>query len=190
MKKILSYVAFQRKLNIKVDLKNRGSQLDIYDFMEIEIVIPSYTSYKNQNGNCKMCAISDYMNILFYNGDAVYIPQPRTIDNTYLYNRLACFNGWDAHTSLNDFGCHSLQDVINKGENCICSVACKGGYHAIAFVDGLFYNNWNNRKGLTLEELKKDFGYTRTPKLIMITPNNKILALLEKALEYGLIKKC
>lgn len=190
MKKILSYVAYQRKLNIKVDLKNRGTQLDIYDFMEIEVIPQSYTSYKNVGGNCNLCAICDYMNIVFNNGNAKYVPMPLTVLNNYAYNQVAGWYNYEAQKTLKDNQCYSLQDVINKGINCICSVACQGGYHAIAFVNGLFYNNWDNRKGLTIEELKQDFHYSRMPKLRMITTNDVILDKLNKCIKLGLIKEC
>lgn len=188
MKKILSYVAYQRKLNISVDLKNRGTQLDIYDFIDVSNNLPSYTSYINKGGNCYLCAICDYMNLSVNEGVAKYIPMPKTCLNVNLYKRVCYFYKYQARNSLKCNNVYSLIDVVNKNVNCIMCVAYNGGYHEIAFVNGLFYNNWDVRKGLTLEELKKDFGYTRTPKLIFVEYD--VISKLNKCIEYGLIKKC
>lgn len=88
----------------------------------------------------------DYMNIIYNEEKAKYKPIRRTAQNDRLYKQVSCFSWWYANNSLKENNIFNLKELIKTNLNCIITVACKGSYHAIAYINGLFYNNWKNRK--------------------------------------------
>ena len=103
------------------------------------------------------------------------------------YYKLSGWYNYQAEEIRKKYNIKTIKDIYRLNKNCMVSICCKGGYHMIAYVNGLFYNNWSNRKGMTYNELLNDLGYSRMPKLNYIITDNKINEKLELALKFGLI---
>lgn len=165
-----------KKCGLDIQPYNYGGKT-LFDFQYEEKI---NLTYRNQGANCWLCAICDVVNVS--SNKMLLKPVELNNSNRWKYNRVASFRRSDMiNVSLKS----KLNDLPNK---CVITICCNGGYHSIAYVDGLFYNNWSNRNGLTYEELLYNLHYNRSPKIATIETD--IISLIDKCNSYDLLIAC
>lgn len=167
---------------------NRNIEKATYNGTLFDIInkIIDIAVYKNQGGNCLVCAICDYMN-LNYNSNVK--PRPKYMPQDKRNYNLLCDYMWgllkEEHNEKWAIDC--LKYKISQCENGVLIYSNSKGNHAICKSNNYYYNNWYNREKQTLEEIKNELKMKRETKTFTYI-NGKILnELFEKAKEYNLI---
>lgn len=170
---------FRNLIEDKVNTKYENITLLAMNDKE-ECFIP--TMYNNKGGNCAMCSLCDLYN--FDSDTTQYIPTKITSANKKTYYKVCDFMH---QLSLNN-DYLTLKTLSEEKFTGYVVISAHSEYHAIAMINGLIMNNWDDRGLQTIEQFKSEMHYSRTPKaqyyVKMETLNKKsVKEYFEKLLE-------
>lgn len=162
---------------MKFNVKKIESSMQMlgYDLFSLPVINElNKFDYHNTNGTCLAFAFAYCVNDF----KGFNLIKPLKDYKVSIYDSLNKLVHQNAIFTRKEKTPTTLKTLIDNKFTGLISVSCNGGYHAMFIKNGLIYNNWNNDyKGLTLNELKSEFGYKKTPKLRWYSSSFTIISL-------------